>query len=70
MTRYKKHMQKVHNQATATSIEMAVCLLIEDVIEHLVNNGVKEGAPLLKEIRKIAKYQYGTTEFSTCDNKH
>lgn len=58
MTRYKKHMQNVHNQATATSIEMAVCLLIEDVIDHLVNNGVKVDAPLLKTIRNLSKYEY------------
>lgn len=60
MTRYKKHMQNVHNQATATSIEMAVCLLIEDVIDHLVNNGVKPDASLLKNIRNLSKYEYKT----------
>ena len=57
MTRYKKHMQQVHNQATATSIEMAVCLLVEDII----NNGVKADARLLKDLRELSKYEYKQT---------
>lgn len=61
MTRYKKHMQQVHNQATATSIEMAVCLLVEDIIDHLINNGVKADARLLKDLRELSKYEYKQT---------
>jgi len=58
MTRYQKHMQHVHNIGQAMTIENAVMLVIEDVIEHLIKNGVKQDAPLLKQIRALGKYEY------------
>lgn len=58
MTRYQKHMQHVHNIGQATAIENAVMLLMEDVIDFLVKSGVKQDAPILKEIRNLSKYEY------------
>lgn len=58
MTRYEKHMQHIHNKATAMSIEMAVELLIDDIVECLIKSGVKHDASLLKDIRKLSHYQY------------
>jgi hypothetical protein len=62
MNRYKKHMQKVHNVGTATSIEMAVLLIIEDVVDHLIKTGVKADSKLLKDIRGLQSYEYKKPE--------
>lgn len=67
MDRYKKHMQKVHNIGTATSIEMAVLLIMEDVVDHLIKTGVKEDSKLLKDIRDLQSYEYKKPEL--CQNK-
>lgn len=61
MNRYQKHMQHVHNQATAISIEMAVCVLIEDIIEHLINSGVIADSEMVKNVRELSKYEYKQT---------
>lgn len=58
MTRYKKHMQHIHNQATASSIEMAVTLLLDDISEYLIKSGVKPDSRLIKEIKEFNKYEY------------
>lgn len=58
MTRYQKHMQHIHNQATASSIEMAVTLLLEDISDFLINSGVKPGCKLIEDIKSFNKYDY------------
>lgn len=58
MTRYQKHMQQIHNQATAQSIESAVRLLTEDIIDFLIKAGVRQHSALLKDIRNLSKYEY------------
>lgn len=58
MARYQKHMQQIHNQATAQSIESAVQLLTEDIIDFLIKAGVQPGGMLLKDIRNLSKYEY------------
>jgi hypothetical protein len=58
MTRYQKHMQQVHNYATAQAIEMAVKKLIIDIREHLIKTGVKAGSPLLDKISMLQEYEY------------
>lgn len=58
MTRYQKHMQHIHNAAQAMAIENAVMLLTEDIVDYLIKGGVKPGAPLLKEVRDLCKYEY------------
>lgn len=58
MTRYQKHMQHVHNVGQAMAIENAVILLTEDIVDFLVKSGIKQGAPLLRQIRELIKYEY------------
>jgi hypothetical protein len=58
MTRYQKHMQHIHNIGQAMAIENAVMLLTEDIVDFLVKSGIKEGAPILKDIRALSKYEY------------
>lgn len=58
MTRYQKHMQHIHNQATARSIETAVQLVLEDVAEFLIKTGVKPGSKLIKDVKSFHQYEY------------
>lgn len=58
MTRYQKHMQRIHDVSTATTIEAAVMLLTEDIADYLVKSGVKPDSRLIKEIRTFKDYEY------------
>lgn len=51
-------MQHIHNQATASSIEMAVVLLLDDISEYLIKSGVKPDSRLIKEIKEFNTYEY------------
>lgn len=58
MTRYQLHMQLIHNQATALSIEMAVTVFTEDVLEYLIKSGVKADSKIIQDLRNLSKYEY------------
>ena len=51
-------MQHIHNQATATSIEMAVNCLLQDICEFLVKSGVKAESKLINDIKQFKDYDY------------
>lgn len=57
--RYQQHMQHIHNQATASAIEVAAFCLMEDVVELLIKTGVKPEGTLLTKIRELQRYEYG-----------
>lgn len=58
MTRYQKYMQHIHSQATASAIETAVKLLTEDIVDYLVQHGVKADSNLIAEIKTFKDYVY------------
>lgn len=64
MTRYKQYIQQIQNPATVRSIGDAVMWLTEDIIDFLIASGVKQGAPILDDIRKISKYDGTEIPFS------
>lgn len=70
MTRYQRHMQHVHDQATALSIEQATRLLLEDVADFLVKSGVKAESQLIKDVKAFDKYEYNPKKhFKKAGNK-
>lgn len=69
MTHYQHYMQQIHNQGTAMNIELAVSCLTQDVIDYLIQTGVKPGSPLLKKIKDLQKYEY-RSKSSCSDHKH
>lgn len=58
MTRYKKYMQRIHNQAIASDIEAAISFFTQDVLELLVNTGVRHNSELISKIKDLQKYEY------------
>lgn len=58
ITRYQRHMQHIHNISAAMSIEGAVNLVVEDIIDHLVAHGIKPDSELIKSVRKLGQYTY------------
>lgn len=58
MTRYAKHMQQIHNQATASAIEQAIVFFTEDAVELLINMGVRNNSPLINKVKDLKKYTY------------
>lgn len=58
MTKYQAHMQRIHNQATANSIEQATRLLLEDVADFLIKTGVRADSQLIKDVKAFDKYEY------------
>lgn len=51
-------MQHIHNIGAAMSIENAVVLVVEDIVDHLVVSGIKPDSKLIKSVRKLGKYTY------------
>lgn len=64
LTRYESHMQLVHNQATAMSIELAILLFTEDILDVLIKTGVKENSALINKVRALKKYNYNALQDS------
>jgi hypothetical protein len=58
MTRYQKHMQHIHNIGAAMSIESAVYLVVDDIVDLLVKSGIKADSELIKNVRKCGTYTY------------
>lgn len=58
MTRYQKYMQHIHSGAVAHDIEGAVAMLQQDIIDHLVNSGVKEHSAMIENIKALCLYTY------------
>lgn len=70
MTRYQTHMQHIHNQATAQSIEQAARLLLEDVADFLIKSGVKAESQLIKDVKAFDQYEYNPKKhFKKAGNK-
>jgi hypothetical protein len=58
MTRYQKHMNRIHSIGATMTIEGAVINLIEDIVDHLIYSGVKSDSPLINDIRNLSKCKY------------
>lgn len=58
-------MAHIHSQATAINIEMAASFLTEDIVNLLIERGIKQNSKLIRDVKELKNYEYKKNETGT-----